>query len=141
MDGRRGGAGGWWSGGGGADGEDGPGADADPVAVVERHPDAAWYLTAVDHRAVRRARVEQHPAAVRFRHQDGMQMRDARVGRRASQVDLWFEPAGHAAPADAHLLTGQPEPALGAVPGELDRGGVRAALRDHAVVVGAVRGN
>src|SRR5215475_16098776 len=75
------------SGGGGADGEDGPGADADPVAVVQRHPDATWYLTAVDHRAVRRARVEHHPAAVWFRDQDGVQVGDARVGRRAAQVD------------------------------------------------------
>ncbi len=62
------------------------------------------------------------------------------VGR-PGQVDLRLEPAGHAAPADAHFLPGQPEPALGAVPGELDRGGVRAARRDHAVEVGAVRGH
>src|ERR1051326_5192708 len=39
---------------------------------------------------------------------------------RAGQVDLGFEPAGHAAPPDPHLPPGQPEPALGAVPGELD---------------------
>src|SRR5262249_56004138 len=62
-------------------------------------------------------------------------------GGGAGQVDLRPQPWGEAPPADAHLPAGEPEPALRAVPGEVDRGGVRAALSDYGVEVGAVRGH
>src|ERR1700727_243784 len=41
-----------------------------------------------------------------------------RVGGRAGQVDLRVQPAGHAAAADAHLRSLEPEPPLRAVCGE-----------------------
>lgn len=125
----------------GLDGEHGPAADADPVAVAERDGHADRDVAVVDLGAVRGAGVQDRPVAVGISGQDGVQAGDSGVGGRPGQVDLGFEPARRAAPSDAHLPPVQPEPALRAVGRKLDRPGVLSPGRDHAVEVGAIGGN
>src|ERR1700729_3871322 len=123
---------------GGADGQYRPRAHADAITVTQAYPRPGGYLAAVDLGAVGRPGVEDRPASVVFGDQNRMQVRDARVGRRAGQVDLRVQPARHAAAADAHLRSLEPEPALRTVCGELEPRGLRAAGGDNAVEVGPV---
>src|SRR5580698_3844020 len=88
-------------------GQRGPGAQEDLVSVFERHRliglDAL--VLAVDEGvgAVGRLHVHQAPAAVRVGDQEGVGVRNAWVLRRSAQVDVGFDAAGPATPADQQL--------------------------------------
>src|SRR3984957_16995938 len=123
------------------DGELGPAAEADLVAIVKRCPDSHAQILLVELGAVGGPGVDDGPAPVGLRQQHGVQMGDAGVGGRAGQVDLGLEAAGDAAPPDAHLRARQPEPPLGTVARELQRGRVGSASGDDGVEVVAVGGH
>src|SRR5260370_40208989 len=105
----------------GLDGQDGPGADADPVTGLQRHSNGSLNGSAVYLGAVRRAGVEHRPAAVGLSNQDGMQVRDARIGWRPGEIDFRLETTGGAAAANPHFLARKLETALGTVSGKFDR--------------------
>src|ERR1700730_10985978 len=126
---------------GSVDRDRGPRTDLDAIAVTYRHPHPGDYLIAVDQRAVLRPWIQDRPVSVRLGDEDSMQPGDAWISRWASQVDLRLKPSRRAAAADAHLRPGQPELALGTVPGQLERARVRPPRGDHAVVVRAVGGH
>src|SRR5215470_9367811 len=90
-----------WS--GGADREHRPHAKADPVAVAQRDRYSRGNLPAVHLRSVGGTLIQEQPGAVLLSDQHGVQVRDARIGGRAAQVDLRRDAAGHAAPSDPHL--------------------------------------
>ncbi len=102
----------------GVHGERRPGAEADPVAVVQFGRLAGGDLTAVDLRAVRRSAVEYRPGAVGGGHEGRVQMRDAGVGWRAGEVDLGLQPlwtgcAGRSASRSRTAGTGAQDSRLG----------------------------
>src|SRR6516162_7896479 len=97
-----------------------PAAEVDTVAVLQRHLDVGRDLAAVDERAVGRAGIQDRPVAVGGGDQHRVQPTDARVGRRAGQVDLRLDAARYAAPPDPHLAAGEPELPLSVVTGKRD---------------------
>ena len=116
----------------------GPRADADAIAVGERDRDLRGdrRRVVVHHRAVRRAEVAHDDDAVAAPLEHRVQAGDARVRRRAGQVDLGIRSSGcAAAPPDPVLAIGEGEAPLRVV------GRKRHAGDREAVELGAVGGD
>ena len=106
-----------------------PGADVDPVAVLERDRTNGWIGSsrAVDRGAVRRVLVDDRPGAVGLLDQDRVLVRDARVLGRHRQVDVGGLAGGVAAAADGDLVAGERQLLLGGVRGQVQARGLGAA--------------